>query len=88
MRPVNSADKNMNPSEAEIYPKGWFTHGVNTVGKCVSVIHTSIKPRAASISTSRFDFSVTRFTPLLQAAHCDSAFRLVTMKFTARSRPI
>jgi hypothetical protein len=44
----------MNPSDAEKYPNGWFTHGVSAVGRCVSVIHTSISPRAASISISRF----------------------------------
>src|SRR5215469_974440 len=53
MRPVKSAERNMNPSAAETNPNGWLTYVLRTVGRCIRVIHTSISPRRASSSFKR-----------------------------------
>lgn len=43
----------MKPSVAATYPTGWFTYLLRLVGRCVSAIQTSIKPRRASSSRRR-----------------------------------
>src|ERR1700676_607524 len=53
MRPVKSAERKMKPSAAETKPKGWLTTVLMAVGRCVSVIQTSIRPRTASSSRRR-----------------------------------
>ena len=43
------------PSAAETKPNGWPSGSEKRVGRCVSVINTSITPRSASISHRRLD---------------------------------
>src|SRR5258707_661831 len=54
-RPVKKAERKMNPSASETNPSCWFVTAWACVGRCASVINTSIKPRRASNSGWRWD---------------------------------